>query len=152
MRTIEVISSRQLPEAESNSPDGDEIVFYPVYRFSAKLFAKPVIGAEKERRFVVLVDAVDGLARLYNDLPASPERDVEEKRVLPSEVEPDVAIASAEKALNSYSLAKYRGLSPTRIVLSGGELVYKAFFIRREGKDATVIDGLTGKETILSGR
>jgi len=151
MKTIEVIPPVQLRGATRVFEPEGEVIYYPTFLFTARLFVKPLAGAEKERQFVVLVDAVDGVARLYRDVPRPQSREVEDARVVPADVD-EAAAASAEKRLRTYALAKYRGFSPTRIELSLGRLVHKVFYIRPsegEGKAATVLDGLTGKETVI---
>jgi len=154
MKTIEVIRPVQLTEPTRISDLEGEVIYYPTWLFSARLFVKPLVGAEKEKRFVMLVDAVDGVARLYRDVPKPQSREVEDARVLPADVDEAAAASSAEKRLRTYALAKYRGFSPTRTELSPGRFVHKVFYIRPsevEGKAAMVLDGLTGKETALGG-
>ena len=150
MKTIDVIPPIQLRDAVSTVEPEGEVVYYPAFLFTAKLFVKPLVGAEKERQFVVLVDAIDGVARLYRDVPKPLPREVDDAKVLPTNVELDAAAASAEKRLRTFALARFRGVSPTRIELSPGRFVHKVFYIRPsnvEGKATKVLDGLTGKET-----
>ena len=152
MKTIEVIPPVQLRGATRISEPEGEVIYYPTWLFTARLFAKPLVGAEKEKQLVILVDAVDGVARLYRDVRRPQSREVEDARVLSGGVVEAAAAAAAEKRLRTYALAKYRGFSPTRIELSSGRFVHKVFYIRpSEGEDkaATVLDGLTGKETVL---
>lgn len=152
MKTIEVIPPIQLRDAVSTSSPEGAAIYYPAYLFNAELFIKPVVGAEKKRQFAVLVDAVDGVAQLYRDMPAPQTRKVNEADVIPSRFDEEAARSSAEKALDTYALRRYRGLSPTRTEVSPARLVHKVFFVRmprEEGKPARVLDGLTGKETEL---
>ena len=152
MKTIEVIPPVQLRDAVSTTEPEGEVIYYPTWLFAARLFVKPLVGAEKEKQFAVLVDAVDGVARLYRDVPRPHPREVDEASVVPSDLGEAAAASCAEKRLRTYALAKYRGFSPTRIELSPGRFVHKVFYIRPsegEGKAVTVLDGLTGKETAL---
>ncbi len=154
MKTIEVIPPVQLSGPIGISDPEGEVIYYPTWLFAARLFVKPLVGAEKEKQFAVLVDAVDGVARLYRDVPRPHPREIDEARVVPADVDEAFAAASAEKRLRTYALARYRGFSPTRIELSPGRFVHKVFYIRPsegEGKATTVLDGLTGKETDLGG-
>jgi len=152
MKEVEVIGPPDL-DSPARHQRPAVVVYYPVWLFEAKLSVRPVLGSAKEKRLLILVDALDGVAELFGRLPELTKKRVEDKKLLTPTLSQQQAAASASKQFRRYALAKYRGLSPTKLQTSSGRLVYKVFYVLpntgRKGATA-VFDTLTGRETEFS--
>ena len=127
-------------------------VYYPVWVFRASLILSPLLGPKKTPELVVLVDGIDCVARVYRDCPQPREVDPSGSEVMPPSIDETQAAKESKKRLQTYALARYRGLTSSEVRLGEGKLVHKMFCIlagQRNADKPLVIDCLTGQQTVL---